>query len=101
MSNPLIKTLYYHISRPVPTSGEAWELLYQKLVSWYGLPDSDGTRHAISTMVMQLPQHQETAPLKIFVKAIKKQMANEAAYDVITELREKQKQAAASVATKA
>jgi hypothetical protein len=101
MSNPILKLAYYHIARPLPRSREAWEMLYQKLVIWYGLPNTDGTRHAVSTMVMQLPTHQEKAPLKIFVKAIKKQMANEAAYDVITELREKQKQAATLVATKA
>jgi hypothetical protein len=96
MSNPILKLAYYHIARPLPRSREAWEMLYTKLVSWYGLPDSDGTRHAVSTMVMQLPTHQETAPLKIFVKAIKKQMANEAAYQVINELREKAKQTLAT-----
>ena len=99
MSHPLKKLAYYHIARPLPRSREAWELLYRKLVDWYGLPDTDGTRHAVSTMVMQLPAHQEKAALKIFVKAIKKQMANEAAYDVIIELREKQKQATTLVAT--
>ena len=73
-------------------------MLYTKLVTWYGLPDTDGTRHAVSTMVMQLPTHQEKAPLKIFVKAIKKQMANEAAYSVIEELRAKAKEALAAKA---
>lgn len=76
-------------------------MLYAKLVSWYGLPDTAGTRHAVSTMVMQLPSHNEKASLKIFVRAIKKQMANEAAYQVIEELRAKDKEARATLAAKA
>jgi hypothetical protein len=66
-------------------------MLFDKATNWFNLPADDASRHAISTLIMHMPQQQHRAPLKIFVRAIKKQMANEAAYYIIEQLREKSK----------
>jgi len=86
--------LYFYPSQ-LPQSKEQWDTLYHRVTSWYGLPEDDQSRHAISTYIMHLPQHQHRAPLKDFVRVIKKQLANEASYQVIEELRAKAKAAAA------
>lgn len=93
------KYYYYHAAKELPQTREEWDVLYNRLVKWFALPDSDDTKHAVSTLILHMDQQKHKAPLKLFVRAIKKQIANAAAYAVVEELRASKAQKA--VATEA
>ncbi|MBK8455593.1 MAG: hypothetical protein IPL34_20145 [Thiofilum sp.] len=76
----------------LPTGATAFSAFCSRILSTHGLPDMPSYHHAIASMVMNLsPQTDRKAPY-FFVKAVRKAMANQTAYDAIQKIREEEKQ---------
>lgn len=77
----------------LPTSGapefNAWAT---SILELYELPTFDSYYHAIATAIMHLSPTTSHAPKAFFAKTVRKAMANQIAYEKISEIREKEKQ---------
>lgn len=74
---------------------------YLRNIFWaYSIPDVITTRFAIARMIMELPSHCVRKAPHYFVRAVKKQFANDAAYAEIEKLRESDKADKAATAQK-
>lgn len=88
------KFIRYHFPQPLPQNKEEMAALIDEVSSGYNIPLLDNVKSAICGVIMHHTKHK--APLKIFVQAAKKQLANEQAYAIIESIRAKAKQEAAS-----
>lgn len=75
----------------LPTSREELEAFINNLIGLFCLPNTDQTRGMICQEIMHMGRTVSKAPLSIFAAAVKKQLANDAAYPMIEELRAKLK----------
>lgn len=75
--------------RRLPIGRAEFDLFCERLFWTYDIPRLDSYRQAVATMIMHLsPTTDKKAPL-YFAKSIKKAQANEVAYHVIQEFKEK------------
>jgi hypothetical protein len=73
----------------LPTTTEALDTFVASITQEYGLPEGDDTYDAIATMILHLPHTKAYAPRSHFGNGVLKSLANKAAYDKLTEFREK------------
>lgn len=79
----------------LPTTVAALDEFVASITTEYGLPEGDDTYDAIATMILHLPHTKAYALRSYFGHGVLKSMANRAAYDKLTELRERREAKAA------
>lgn len=75
----------------LPISRKELEIFIEDLIFDFQLPDTDQTKGMICQEIMHMGRTVSKAPRSIFASAVRKQLANDAAYPMIEELRHKLK----------
>ena len=77
----------------LPTTDEGLSQLCQLVLQQAGMPDNDSTRQALCTAIMHADKNKiKFAPIE-FVNHMKRMAASQAAYNVINDIRERDKRA--------
>lgn len=77
------------IPTKIPTGKTELEAWIDRVLGDNKLPVLDSYRHAIATMILHLPPTQHKVATSTFVASVKKAMANQVAYDIIQDIKNK------------
>jgi len=73
---------------PLPLTPAAHTAWASEILDLGGFPDNSSFRHALATMVMHLPQLTTYKSKVFFVWNLKRSIANQTAYQVMTDIKE-------------
>jgi CRISPR/Cas system CMR-associated protein Cmr5 small subunit len=88
----LLKLVYRFIPSKIPTGVEELEKFSKDIIDLYKFPDFPSYHHAIATMIMHLGPLQNTVTRHYVARGIQKSMANQVAYQVIQNIKQKEKE---------
>lgn len=80
------------LSTNLPQTIKDFDLFYRDLITLFDLPSGNQTKQAFASMLMHLPADKSKAPKKYFAKCLKKALVNQAAFQVLGQIREDEKQ---------
>lgn len=83
----------FSINSPVklPQTAKEMEDFLDKVFSLAEKEQKDSYVQAVAASIMHLPQTEDEKPLSYFIKVLRKAVANQASYEVIDALRQKEK----------
>lgn len=87
---PILLFLSY-FATSLPQTINDFDIFYQDLVDLFELPTGNQTKHALASMLMQLPQTTVKYPKRYFAKCLQKSIVNEAAFKVLKQINEEEK----------
>lgn len=94
----LIKKLRARLSEELPQNEAAVLQFAEEVISLGGFPSNDSFVHAIATQIMHVNSDQIHVRKINFVNALKRSIANQSAYNILSSLKEKQRDEAAQKA---
>lgn len=86
-----LKLIQSYLPSQLPQTGIAMETWMTEVLQLAKLPDNDSFRQAASTAIMQLTETTNTKSKHYFVRVLRKRVSNQLAYQIIDDIRNKEK----------
>lgn len=88
----LATLLMSYLPSKLPETDPQHEAWARSIVELSGYPDNDSFRSALATMILHLPQGTFKASKQSFIKQIKRSVANQTAFNIMADIKLRDKQ---------